>query len=144
MKKELTPEQELFIQLYTTQGDTFSNGVISYARAYGFELPELENGYVDTKSSEYKTCKASASRLLTLDYIIARKRELLVALFNDDTVIDARLNEIVLNGKDTDAIQAIKHRNDLKQRVTKKLDVTTQGRPLAHVSDEELLKLAGE
>lgn len=142
MTNELTPQQLLFCKYYTTMGDTFSNATISYATAYDYELPRDINDKVIISSSEYKTCQANGSRLLLNDKIIVEKNRLLVEQFNDDTVADARINSIIVSGKDTDAIQAVKHRNDLKQRVTKKLDITTNGRPLLALTDEELAKLA--
>lgn len=68
----------------------------------------------------------------------------MIELFADDDVFDARLVEIVKRGRDADAINAIKHRSDLKQRITKKIDITTAGRPMANLDDAELLKIAGE
>jgi len=156
----LTPKQELFCKYYTTLGDTLFNGRLSYAKAYGYDFATAseqratEIVIIDGKevsqeivgSSEREKmenyCTVGGSRLTVWnDNVIARIHELTLANFNDDTMADKRLEEIIAKGKDTDAIQAIKHRNDLKQRITKKLDVTTGGRPLAGVSDEDLRKM---
>lgn len=142
MSDSLTPQQEYFCRLYTTKGDTFSNATLSYAEAYQYELPKDEKDKLILDSKEYNICASNGSRLLTNDKIIARNIRLLNDSFNDDAVADARLNEILIGGKDTDSIQAIKERNSLKQRITKKLDITSAGRPLASVSDDELDKLA--
>lgn len=139
---KLTGQQELFCQWYTTKGDTYSNNTLSYAKAYDYELPLKADGEIDTTSKEYVNCKASGSRLYFNDYIRLRIRGILLARFNDNAVADARMQEIIESGKDTDSIQAAKVLNDLKQRITKKLDITSGGRPLAGLSDEELDKLA--
>lgn len=138
--KELTQSQELFCRLYTSKGTYFDNATLSYAEAYQYELPHDEKGKIIVDSKEYNTCKANASRLMTNDYIQRRIEKLFVDLLND-TTMDARLSEIATKGKDTDSIQALKIYNDLKQRITKKIDITSAGRPLAGLSDEELARL---
>jgi len=138
----ITPQQILFCKYYTTRGETFCNGTFSYAEAYDYDLPRRADGNIDTTSNEYNTCRANGSRLLYNNRIRDKVQEELLAQFNEKTA-DARLQEILLNGEDKDSIQAIKIFNDLKQRITKKIDVTTQGRPLMNMSDEELEKLAG-
>lgn len=140
----INPQQETFCQVYTTKGETFGNAYKSYAEAYGIDIPRDNENKIDYKSGEYAVAQNGGSRLLLKNDIQARIKAILLERFNDVSFADARIQEIIENGKDTDAIQAIKVLNDLKGRITKKLDVTTQGRPLAHVSDEELLKLAGE
>lgn len=141
MAQELTQQQELFCKLYTTKGTYFDNATLSYSEAYGYELPTDEKGKIIVDSKEYNTCKANASRLMTKDYIRDRIRDLFLELLNEATM-DARLSEIATKGKDTDSIQAIKIFNDLRQRITRKVDITTGGRPLANLSDDELKALA--
>lgn len=152
--RELTPQQEAFCIAYTRDdADTFSNGMLAYAEAYGYDFATLSQERLfdeDKKeiigSSELEraqnVCRNGASRLLTKAHVIKRKRELLMDLFEDDDVFDSRLVEIAKRGRDADALNAIKHRSDLKQRITKKLDISTLGRPLGNLTDEELKKLA--
>lgn len=139
----LLPQQELFCIWYTTPGDTFCHGTLSYAEAYEYELPVRKDNSIDTETSEYKACKANASRLMFKTEVREKINGLLLEQFNEKTA-DAKVAEIMQRGKDSDALQAVKIFNDLKQRITKKIDVTTQGRPLAGLSDEELEKLANE
>lgn len=152
MEIKLTPQQELFSRWYTTKGDTFSNGTLAYSIAYDYKLDELsrdnqknEKGEEILGTSEYSkaynVCAVMASKNLKNANILARITELLNEQFNNDAIIDARLQEITINGKDADSIQAIKHRNELKNRITKKLDITSAGRPLANLSDDELKDL---
>jgi hypothetical protein len=141
-KRPLTPEQEAFCLAYTTRGENAKNGTFSYAFAYNYDLPKRENGEIDTTSGDYRTCQACASKLLLSPNISARIKEIYLEKFNDISNADARIQEIIEGGKDTDAIQAVKVYNDLKQRITKKIDITTGGRPLAGLTDDELKKLA--
>ena len=141
-KRPLTPQQEKFCLAYTSQGETSGNAYKSYAFGYDYELPLTENNEMDYKSSEYRVCQVSGSRLLLNIEIQNRIRELYTEYLNEINV-DARLSDIVKKGKDTDSIQAIKIFNDLKQRITKKIDITTSGRPLQGLSDDELQKLIG-
>lgn len=151
--KELTPQQELFLIAYTRDGDTFGNASLSYAEAYNYDLENAskenqkdKNGKEILYTSEYDRligiCASSASRLLRNENIIAHKRRMLMRLYDDDTFSDTRLLEIIKQGKDADTINAIKVRNDLKQRIVKKLDVNVINRPFADLSDDELAKLA--
>lgn len=139
----LNPEQEMFCGAYTTPGETFCNGTKSYAVAYGYILPLRDDGEIDTKSPEYLACKANGGRMMFNEKIRLMIQNKLLEQFNDKTV-DARTSQILLNGRDSDSLQAIKMYNDLKQRVTKKVDVSVVARPLANLSDEELEELANE
>lgn len=137
-------QHEAFAQAYVRKGDTFNSAYRSYAVAFDFDIPLKEDGTIDYKSSEYNVCQVSGSRLINRPDIRMRIKEILLEKFDDATFVDARLQEIIEGGKDTDTIQAIKVYNDLKGRITKKVDVTTNGRPLIGLSDEELAKLAEE
>jgi len=152
--KTLKPQQELFCRYYTEDGETFSNGYLSYAKAYNYDFATLET--IREKGEDNKdilgtserekaegVCRASASRLLANAHIKARVKELMLEQFNQDDIADIKLTSIIIKGKDADAINAIKHRNDLKQRITKKVELTAINRPLAGLSDEELAKMAG-
>lgn len=161
--KKLTIKQELFCKYYTTMGETFGNATTSYAKAYGYDLESadtvretetVKEGNKDVIKEIFGTSEldkmthyvqTAGSRLLAwYDVINDRIQTLLLEQFNDDTIADKRLEQIILKGKDTDAIQAIKHRNELKSRLTRKLDITSAGRPLAGMSDEDLRAMAGE
>lgn len=150
----LNPKQELFCRYYTEEGETFSNAYLSYARAYGYDFASLNNRRVkDDKDRDIigtserekaeSVCKSAGSRLLSNVKVRARIRDLMVVLFNQDDIADAKLTAIMLSGKDADAINAIKHRNDLKQRIIKKVELATINRPLAGLSDAELAQMAG-
>lgn len=138
----ITPQNEVFCQAYTTKGETFSNAYKSYAFAYDIEIPLTQDNKINYKSNEYAVAQNGGSRLLLKNEIQARIRAILLERFADNSFADARIQEIIEGGKDTDAIQAVKVFNDLKQRITKKIDVTSGGRPLAGLTDDELKKLA--
>lgn len=137
----LNPEQAMFCGVYTTPGETFCNGVKSYAVAYGYLLPLRDDGDIDTKSPEYLACKANGGRMMFNEKVRIMIQTKLLEQFNDKTV-DARTSQILISGRDSDSLQAIKMYNDLKQRITKKVDVTVTARPLMNLSDEELRALA--
>ena len=139
----LTPHGELFVLAFTTRGETFCNNTKSYAEAYQYDLPRRDDGSIETKSEEYHICKSNGGRMLFNPSIRQAIQDKFLEYFNEK-VADARVSEIMLNGKDADALQAVKIFNDLRQRVTKKIDVNVTARPLAGMSDEELEKLAAE
>lgn len=142
MEMKLTAQQELFCLAYTSLGETFRNATRSYSEAYDITIPEREDGKLDTESGEYKQCSVCGSRLLRDDKIRARIRERYLAYLNDND-IDAKVSEIIQGGTNLEALQGVKIYNDLKQRITKKVDVTSAGRPLQGMTDEELAELAG-
>ena len=141
MAMELTQQQELFCRAYTSKGEHFNNATLAYAEAYSFDLPKDENGKIIISSKDYNTCSVSGSRLLLNDKITNRIRTLFLEYLNDNEM-DSRLAEIATKGKHTDSIQALKIYNDLKNRITKHIDITSANRPLAGLSDDELNNLA--
>jgi phage terminase small subunit len=134
-ENKLTEKRELFCQYYGQLSDTYNNGTHSYAMAYGYDLEtanrddfdEDENGKKILRSSTYdkmaNTCSVEAHRLLRIPKIIDRINEIKAAHVESDLIVDAKMMDIIQNGKYTDALAAIKHRNELKQRVTKKVKV---------------------
>lgn len=157
----LTEKQEAFCQYYAQLSDTYGNGVWSYALGYGhdlvnadkdneeWEFPDKSNRGKLIKASDYSRmynmCGVEANSTLRIPKVIARINELKSTWVEDDKIIDSRMMDIIQKGKDTDALAAIKHRNELKQRITKKLDLTTQGEslnPYNALTAEELRKLA--
>lgn len=144
----LTLKQDKFCRLYTTEGDTFGNGSLAYALAYGYDLLGAsredetdENNRIIKDSSEWfktnNTCGSSASRLLRNGKIVKRKNQLLVAGLNDE-MVDAKLKEHIVKARADVSLNAIKHYADLKGRVIKKIDLTTKGNSLTGMSDAEL------
>jgi len=115
---------------------------MSYAAAYQYEIPTDAEGNMDRKSQEYNVCKANGCRIRTSPGVKQMIDSELMAQFNDTTV-DSRLTEIIVGGRDSDSLGAIKEYNEMKGRVTKKVDVTIGARPLQNLSDEELHKMAG-
>lgn len=133
----LTLKQERFCRYYAQDSNLYGNGVLAFAEAYEYDLDNADRTRdIDEKGNEikgtsdydrqYNTCAVSANRLLIKDNIIKRINELLNEQLND-TVIDARLSEIILHGDDKDSIAAIKEYNKLKQRIVDKLDLTSKG-----------------
>lgn len=143
---DLTLQQEQFCKYYTQNSELFGNGVLSYALAYNHDLSNADKTReLDEKDNEikgtsdydklYNQCAVGASRLLINDKIIAQ----IVKFLNEqmtDEVIDARLSEIILHGRDEHSINAIKEYNKLKQRIVEKRDITSDGKPISIHFDE--------
>lgn len=141
-QRRLTPQQVEYCYYYTLKEYiTYGNATLSYAMAYGYDLPTREDGTLDIKTSEYTVCQAASSRLAGTPFIRNEIEKILVERLND-TSVDSRLSSIIHAGKDTDSIQGIKIYNDLKGRVTRNLNLNVNARPLEQVTDEELEKMA--
>lgn len=78
----------------------------------------------------YDLCSSYGSKLRRSEKIQKRCRDLLNEFMND-AVIDARLTEIIINGRDEHSINAIKEYNKLKQRIVEKKDITSGGEKIA-------------
>lgn len=169
---ELNPKQEAFCRNYVLNDDLYGNRTLSYADAYGYDLDnepkddsiyELKDGSqvakydLDIMSDEavkgsrlieessyqkmYDMCSQCGSRLSRNVKVQARCRELINEMA-DEAVVDSRLREIILRGKDQDSINAIKEFNKLKQRIVEKKDITSNGETIAgfnFVRAEELV-----
>lgn len=151
--EKLTEKQEKFCRNFTQNYELFRNATLSYAEAYGFDIdaqPDNDATYKlkdgteiaeyalktlsikkrrnaekvseSSQKTMYDLCSSYGSRLRKSDKIQARCRELLNEFFID-TVIDARMMEIIIGGDDKDSISAAKEYNALKQRVTKKVEL---------------------
>lgn len=109
--------------------------------ADGREMTQREYDFIDTddiqpkikrtiqKSSRERmenTCAVNGSRLRRNAKIQLRCRELLNE-FMTDSVIDARLTEIILEGNHADSVRAIQEYNKLRQRIVTKVDHTSKG-----------------
>ena len=83
---KLTPQQELFCQLYAGDREFFGNGVQSYIEAYN----------VDTsKPGWYSVAKSGASENLTKPYILERIDEIFEAHGLNDQFVDKQLEKLM-------------------------------------------------
>lgn len=116
---KLTPQQELFCQLYAGDREFFGNGVQSYIEAYN----------VDTsKPGWYRTARACASELLTKPNILERIDEIFEAHGLNDQFVDKQLEKLIVQDADFSAkMKAIAEYNKLKARITEKRDITSGG-----------------
>lgn len=113
---ELTPQQELFCQLYASDREFFGNGTQAYIEAY------------DVKPTGYNAASASASRLLSNAKITKRINEIFEAGGLNDAFVDKQLEFMITQFSDYKSkISAIKEYNALKQRITQKLDMKHSG-----------------
>lgn len=79
-----------------------------------------------TYKRNYDNCSQLGSRLRRNEKIQAKCRTMLNEFMND-SVIDARLTEIIIDGKHADSLTAIREYNKLKQRIVDKVDHTSKG-----------------
>ena len=116
---KLTPQQELFCQLYAGDREFFGNGVQSYIEAYG----------VDTsKPGWYTTARAGAHENLTKPHILERIDEIFEAHGLNDQFVDKQLEKLIVQDADYSAkMKAIAEYNKLKARITEKRDITSGG-----------------
>lgn len=112
---KLTPQQELFCQLYASDKEFFGNGVKSYIEAYG----------VDTsKSGWYNTAKAGAHENLTKPYILERIEEIFETHGLNDTFVDKQLEKLIVQDADfSTKIKAIQEYNKMRGRIINKQEI---------------------
>ena len=141
-ERRLNPQQLEYCYYYTLKDAvTYGNATYSYAMAYGYDLPQRQDGTIDPNSKIYSVCQAASSRMSGLTGIRKQVEMILLERLNDNS-IDARLSSIIQVGKDTDSLNGIKIYNDLKGRVVRSLNVNVTARPLESISDEELERMA--
>ena len=114
--ESLTPRQERFCQLYTTDSWCFGNWVTTYLEVYD----------VDTeKKWWYKTACACSSRLLSNAKVYNRINELLDENGMNNEFVDKQILFLLSQQADLNVkLWAIKEYNKLKQRITEKIEST--------------------
>ena len=113
-KYNLTLEQEMFCQYFTSPTEFYGNGVQSYASAYGHDI---------TDSRSYNVAKSSASRLLTNVDVIDRINDLLDLNGLNDQYVDKQLLLLISQSADFNSkLGAIREYNKLKARVTERME----------------------
>ena len=116
---KLTPQQELFCQLYAGDREFFGNGVQSYIEAYGADT---------SKPGWYTTARAGAHENLTKPHILERIDEIFEAHGLNDQFVDKQLEKLIVQDADFNAkMKAIAEYNKLKARITEKRDITSGG-----------------
>lgn len=114
-KTSLNPKQELFCQLFASDREFFGNGVQAYIKAYDIDL---------SKKNAYHTARVSAHDLLTKPNVTTRINEIFEAHGLNDTFVDKQLEKLIVQDADfTNKMSAIKEYNNLRQRITKKLQL---------------------
>jgi hypothetical protein len=122
IEENLNPKQERFCQLYASDREFFGNGVESYIEVYE---PDKSN------PNWYKTACSSASQILSNIKVINRINELLDGEGLNDAFVDKQLLFLIRQHDDkANKLGALREYNKLKQRITDKLDVTTNGQPI--------------
>jgi len=154
--QKLNANQELFCHIYTQNTYLYGNGTLCYAQAYKIPLeslptddaiysdPDTETGLREKiKDSSYQTaydnCSAAASRLLRNAKVNDKIKELLVNSMTDSEV-DSELIHTIKQREDYSAkMRAITEYNKIKQRITQKTDITTQGEKVSVIGGMEII-----
>ena len=119
---ELNPQQERFCQLYATDKEFFGNGVETYLEVY-----EIDRH----KPNWYDTACACASRLLSNAKVIDRINQLIEEGGLNDAFVDKQLRFLITQHADfRSKLGAIAEYNKIKQRIIKKFDLTSGGKPI--------------
>jgi hypothetical protein len=143
-KRNLTKKQELFCKLFATNREYFGNGTQAYAKAYNIEL---------SQRGKMGIAKASASRLLTYDYISDYINKLIdIGGLNDKRVDKELLFLIEQNANFNVKLGAIKEYNSLRKRIIQREEIKVKSewnisdylKELKNKTTDELIKLDQE
>jgi len=114
-KKKLTKKQELFCRFYATDRGLFGNGTQAYAKAYNIDL---------SQKGKKSIAKASASRLLTYDYILDYINKMLDLEGLNDESVDKELHFLIKQCSNLNVkLGAIKEYNSLRKRIIQREEV---------------------
>lgn len=152
ISEKLSIKQELFCQNYVKNEEFRWNATTSYNTAYNIWLDEKDRTrQIDEEWKEiywtseydkyYDYCSMAWSRLISNDKIQQRNVELWNEMLIDQK-IDAKHAQIIFTAKPETALNAIKEYNNLKQRITKKIEMSWEIKvnSIKELPTEELLK----
>lgn len=115
--KPLTPQQELFCQLYASDKQCAGNATESYKRAYDVDVGD---GPEQTSDA---ACRKRGSKLLTNRNIKARINEILKQRGLNDMFVDKQLQFLITQHEDWNVkLKAIKEYNRLNNRIKESND----------------------
>ena len=140
---KLSPQQELFCQLYSRSGECFGNAALSYATAYQHDYGDPSTVEFTKKPTEAQkanhVCRVRGNQLLTILDVRKRCEEILDAEIGED-IVDKELRRVILQNKEIRTkVAAISEYNKLHGRITEKHKHKFDG-----VSTEEIEKRAAE
>ncbi len=143
-KKKLTKKQELFCRFYATDIEFFGNGTQAYAKAYNIDL---------SQKGKKAIAKASASRLLTYDYILDYINKMLDLGGLNDESVDKELHFLIKQCSNLNVkLGAIKEYNSLRKRIIQReeihvkpeVNLTTVLKELKDKSTQEMIVMLQE
>jgi hypothetical protein len=113
-KIALTPEQEKFCQIFSSDVECLGNGTQSYIQAFNVNV---------NRKGAYRVAATMANRLLKKAYINARIAEFLDETGFNDLNVDKQLTFVVNQNADfSSKVAAIREYNRLKKRVLEQSD----------------------
>lgn len=149
--KTLKQRRELFCQFFVRNSETRSNATLSYGEAFDYKLDTLpkddavfapewvdEDGDVhggeritpSTYDKAYQVCATEGARLLKIPEIQDRITDLRNEML-EDRIVDGELEKVIMQDIElAPKLGGIREYNALRNRVQKKIDVTTNGKDL--------------
>lgn len=129
----LSPQQEMFCQLYASDKEFFGNGVQSYIEAYDVDVGKGKG------QTSYEACKAYAHRLLTNPKILKRINEVFEGRGLNDAFVDKQLEKLITQDAEfRPKLGAIAEYNKLKKRTTDTVQHVHAFADIKGMSDDEL------
>lgn len=131
----ISPQQELFCQLYASDVEFFGNGVQSYIEAYNVDVGRGKG------QTTYETCKYYAHKLLKNTRITKRINEIFQAAGLNNTFVDKQLEKLIVQDADfSSKMKAIQEYNRMNKRTSDTVNHKHVFSDLRNMSDEELDK----
>ena len=134
-RTRLTPQEETFCTLYSTDKEFFGNGVQSYIEAYDVDVGKGKG------QQSYEYCRYRASFLLKKKNILNRINELYEAGGLNDVHVDKQLELLITqNAEYNPKLGAIREYNKLKKRTVDTVEHVHAFADIKGLSDEDLAK----
>lgn len=130
IKKDiLSPEQRIFCELYYNPGEFFSNATWAYIKSHNYDIPMLPVSQLTTaEKRKYKVARSAAYQALTSINIIVEGKKILKSNIHDN-FFDNQMVRTASQDKDwASKMAAVKEYNQLKSRILKKIDLTSEGK----------------
>lgn len=145
MKGKLSPQEEFFCELYTSDVEFYGNGTQSYIEAFDVVIVRGKSRN-ETEDNEmtYDAVRKAASDLLTKTHILNRINELLEDGGFNDQFADKTLKFLMTQRADLRvSLGAIAEYNKLQSRITDRQTIQHQFAN-EDMTDEELQKIIAE
>ncbi len=139
----LSPQEELFCQVYVNDSNAMGNGLRSYAKAYNYNLEQLEGETDQDYKKRYNIGCSRSYDILRIPRIKQRIAQILAEMLNNGFVDNELVKIIKQDNKLEPKLNAIREYNKLKARILDKLDLQSGGEPLEFSISEAIARKVG-